>query len=284
MDESLYRNAKLRLSIPLFFFAGILPIAIEEVLRGDQLLRDDSSMLSLAFFLSGYLILFVCYWLCWCRSHTLRTAFGQFPATDARTKLLLLVPALFAISMFTVYLVFYPLSISHPQWVESWLLDMPEILRPMDEIRDIRYNVANILAVVVFAPVVEEFVFRGFLLGRMQKKFGLKPAMVLSSILFAILHGEILGAFIFGIFMCLLRYQYRSLWAPTIVHMANNLLVTLIVFIDQILLANHYEYTIEEFQSYWWIGVIGMIYGVPALFYYYRRYLSQVMMAQSHVI
>ncbi len=91
------------------------------------------------------------------------------------------------------------------------------------------FRMLTILLAVVLAPVMEEIVFRGLLLNRMMVKVGVQRAVIFSSLLFGLLHGEaFLGATLFGIVMCLLYLHSESLWAPTLVHIANNGIAVLI--------------------------------------------------------
>lgn len=76
------------------------------------------------------------------------------------------------------------------------------------------------------APMVEEIVFRGYLLWRLNFKLGIKKAIIISSIIFGVLHLQnVFGATIFGIAMCLLYIRTQSLIVPIAVHMISNLLV-----------------------------------------------------------
>ena len=281
MNTQIYQQARLRFTLPVFLVGLLIPVIIGDLIFSDELTADDSSVTSIAIFLSGPLIIFLLFWVIWCRNHKPQVVLGSIPTASERRTLYWLSLSLIVISIFSLYLLYYPLSIFYPSFVESWLLDTPEILRPMDEAQNIRYNLANIVAVVLLAPVMEEFIFRGFLLGRLQQKFNAWPAIIISSLVFALLHEEVLGAFIFAVFMCLIRYKYHSLIAPMIVHIAHNLIIIVVIYVDEFLLENSYENTIEEFQRYWWLGLIGLIYGAPALYHYYRRHLSQVVIQRT---
>ena len=83
-------------------------------------------------------------------------------------------------------------------------------------------GVAILLAVFI-APIMEEFVFRGMILNRLIVKIGVQKAVIISSIIFGALHGEaIVGASLFGVVMGLLYLHTQSLWAPILLHVANN--------------------------------------------------------------
>ncbi len=90
-------------------------------------------------------------------------------------------------------------------------------------------NIYYFICVVIFAPFVEELIFRDILLNRLNKKFGIKKAILYSSIVFGILHIElaIIGAVIFGIIACILYLKYENILIPMTVHFINNFIVSL---------------------------------------------------------
>jgi hypothetical protein len=84
---------------------------------------------------------------------------------------------------------------------------------------------------VVLAPLVEETLFRGILLNRWATKWGIKRAIAVSALTFAILHVDLIGAFVFGVCMSLLYLRTSSLWPPIIVHASYNAMVTAVMLI-----------------------------------------------------
>jgi len=82
------------------------------------------------------------------------------------------------------------------------------------------------LILAFMAPICEEILFRGFLLGRFTYKFGLKRAIVFSSICFGVLHiTNVFGATMLGIISCLLYLKTKSLLPSIIAHLINNIIV-----------------------------------------------------------
>ncbi|WP_255261883.1 CPBP family intramembrane glutamic endopeptidase [Bacillus thuringiensis] len=76
------------------------------------------------------------------------------------------------------------------------------------------------------APICEEILFRGFILSRFTYKFGLKKAVIFSSICFGVLHlSNVFGTTIFGIISCLMYLKTKSLFPSIIAHMVNNIIV-----------------------------------------------------------
>lgn len=89
----------------------------------------------------------------------------------------------------------------------------------------LQFLISSIITAVI-APITEEIIFRGYLLNRLSFKLGVKKAIIISSIIFGILHLQsALGATIMGISMCILYIKTKSLIVPTIVHMVSNIFV-----------------------------------------------------------
>lgn len=85
-------------------------------------------------------------------------------------------------------------------------------------------NFMDFLIAVIMAPIVEEFLFRGVMLHRFTIKWGIKWAILGSSIIFGLLHKDFIGAFIFAVVMCILYIKTSSILVPIVAHMINNLL------------------------------------------------------------
>ncbi|MBK5347143.1 CPBP family intramembrane metalloprotease [Bacillus sp. TH22] len=85
--------------------------------------------------------------------------------------------------------------------------------------------VFQFIMVVFIAPIVGEFVFRGFLLQRFAAKWGTSIAMVVVALLFGCLHVDFLGAVVFSIVLSIVYIRTKSLLMPIAIHMLNNALV-----------------------------------------------------------
>ena len=82
---------------------------------------------------------------------------------------------------------------------------------------------------VLGAPIMEELLFRAIIFKRISRKFNIYLAMILSSLIFGLLHIElaVIGAFLFGIACCILYTKYKNILIPMTVHFLNNLLAFL---------------------------------------------------------
>lgn len=79
----------------------------------------------------------------------------------------------------------------------------------------------------VLAAAMEELLFRGVLLARWERRWGPVRAAVASSLCFGVLHLDLLGAFAFGMVMCVLYLRTRSLLVPILCHSLNNAVIAL---------------------------------------------------------
>lgn len=77
----------------------------------------------------------------------------------------------------------------------------------------------------VAAPIGEELFFRGVLYTFIRERWGVWPAVSISSLIFAVVHGDVavgVSALALGVIFALLFEYSRSLWAPVLAHVINN--------------------------------------------------------------
>ena len=89
-----------------------------------------------------------------------------------------------------------------------------------------------VLVIAVLTPLWEEVLFRGAVLDGLSRRVRPFTAIILSAALFAAVHLVLVGfayLFMLGVTLAWLRRFHRNLWAPVLLHAANNALVTLVV-------------------------------------------------------
>lgn len=178
-------------------------------------------------------------------------------------------------SIATAFVLFYPLSFIFPRFVEYWYIDLPPIIY-FDLLHyPFLPNILGFTSLCVFAPVLEEYAFRGVLLGRWSEKWGKWYGVLASSLLFSLVHPDPIGAFAFGIGMCFLYLKTQSLLLPIVCHSFNNFVVWLIDLGFVVYEGpDYYYYTLEQFQEEWYIGlvfvIIALVWGVT----YFNRLKS----------
>ena len=116
------------------------------------------------------------------------------------------------------------------RWGES---SIPELVYYVD---DSEYDVIRALSfvsIVIVAPVVEEILFRGYILDAIRELHGDVVAVLGSSVLFGLLHIEpyvvgmaTLGGIVYGI----VRIRSGSLWPCIVSHMVWNFLAFLYIW------------------------------------------------------
>lgn len=188
---------------------------------------------------------------------------------QVRVYLLLGVP-LIGISVAGLYAVYLPISYVKPE-ITAWMLDSPTIIWWRADFDAVLASCVNAFVVVVLGPILEEVLFRGFLLNRIWTKLGPGWATFISSLLFAALHVDPIGAFIFGIIAALIYMRTGSLAGPILIHIANNGLLVLAFVAEGLLFGDIAVWDVAQFRSYWWWAPIGGAIGIPWLIWFYRR-------------
>lgn len=91
---------------------------------------------------------------------------------------------------------------------------------------------------LLFAPIYEEIIFRGFLIIGLSKIYSFRKAIIISCLLFGIWHLKnvfslsalelfqqvVYAAFIIGPILCWVTWKTRSIWPGVIIHYGNNLI------------------------------------------------------------
>lgn len=179
--------------------------------------------------------------------------------------LIALVIFILLFSLGSAQLFYYFLSFSHPAFVESHLqhnlfLSSSETFYPE------LYNFLTLIAVLIVAPITEEFIFRGILLHRWAAKWGMTPGLLISALLFGLLHSNVIGLFVFGLMMALLYLKTRSLFVPIACHALNNFLAVVLEVVSSSPVA-----VLEQLHTYWWIGLVYLVLSAPCLIWFIYR-------------
>jgi membrane protease YdiL (CAAX protease family) len=107
---------------------------------------------------------------------------------------------------------------------------------PMEELFKYPHTAMMFVAMSVFvAPLVEETLFRGYLYPLLARSFGVAPAILLTGVLFGLMHGAQLGwtwglvamLTLVGIIFTLVRARTGTVVASFMMHLGYNLLISL---------------------------------------------------------
>ncbi|QDU50542.1 CPBP family intramembrane glutamic endopeptidase [Gimesia panareensis] len=119
---------------------------------------------------------------------------------------------------------------------EGWSLFADQIpilqrfneMQTMEIVKDMAENNSLwslVLVIAVFPAIGEELIFRGMIGRGLIARWGLVPGIVITSIMFGIVHthpAHIIAVIPLGMFMHYVYYVTRSFWAPILVHFMNN--------------------------------------------------------------
>ncbi|MDW3194680.1 MAG: type II CAAX endopeptidase family protein [Cytophagales bacterium] len=109
------------------------------------------------------------------------------------------------------------------------LIPMPDAFKELFEDL-LKRDLFTFLTIVIAAPILEEFVFRGIVLEGFLKNYDAKKSIIWSAVLFGAVHlnpWQFIGAGILGAYIGWVYYRTRSLIPCIIIHMVNNLIAFL---------------------------------------------------------
>lgn len=105
---------------------------------------------------------------------------------------------------------------------EKWLMDYAAASEDVTG----TLSAVALISTVLVAPIVEEILFRGIILSRLRKAMPVAPAILLSALVFGLMHGQILwiayAAFL-GIILALVAIRTKSILATILLHVTFNL-------------------------------------------------------------
>jgi len=258
--------------VGIFIVSFVTVYAVVEFLWVETLVITIAPLPEAVTLVSVYLLLAFLLWLvCLKLGIVHQVSLGERPSWRQAWSYISLAVPLIGTSLFFLYVVFLPLSYAYPEFVEWWLLDEPPLIWWYLDTRAISASVINVVLLVVIVPVVEEVLFRGFLLNRWWRKYSLWRGVIFSSLAFAILHIDIIGGVIFGVLLALIYVKTKSLVGPIIVHMANNGLVVALLLAEGVVTGSIEPPTLAEFQAHWWFAPLGAAIGIPWLIWFTRR-------------
>ncbi len=112
-------------------------------------------------------------------------------------------------------------------------LPMPEFMQKIFLEFANQNGVFSFMTIVIVAPVMEELIFRGIILEGLLQRYSPLKSILLSSILFGIVHlnpWQFISAIIVGSFSGWVYYRTRKLSLSILIHLANNLFAFLGMF------------------------------------------------------
>ncbi|TKG91460.1 CPBP family intramembrane metalloprotease [Puteibacter caeruleilacunae] len=141
------------------------------------------------------------------------------PKSNNSIQLLLLIIAFISIKIVRIPLNDLTILMRNLQAIELFTVSfsMPSVDAP--------FLISNIHG-VIFAPILEELLFRGLFLKKFLEQYSVMKAILLSSLLFALAHfrlNDIIPLFMGGIFYGIVFYKMKSLYYAIAFHAISNL-------------------------------------------------------------
>ncbi len=214
-------------------------------------------------------------WMAWLggrRGVALGQVLGAFPPSHPWFQLIAIVLGILGFSLGSFILSASGLALVAPGAVESLLQDISgQPVVPSQG--DAGLRLLSIVTLVVVAPIVEEMFFRGLLLQRWAVKWGIRPAILVSSLLFGCLHANPVGLTMFGLLMAVIYIRSRQLWVTILAHSLNNSIAVLLSEFSAGGQATGQaaELTLKTLQDGWLIGLVLVGVTLPGLMVYLYR-------------
>jgi membrane protease YdiL (CAAX protease family) len=184
---------------------------------------------------------------------SIRGLVGHVPGGYNWWPLVLMAIAAVIYSLGTLPVVWYPLAQWAPDLVEQFLTE------PVAGSR-----VHFFVSAVVLAPIIEETIFRGLLFSRLTKKWGMTRAMIVSSVLFGLLHPDPVGKFVFGFVACVLYVHTQTLILPIVLHALHNGIVFAFTFVES---DGGLAYSSPDYWGQFaYEGLVAMLVASPVVF------------------
>lgn len=220
----------------------------------------------------------LCGWFIW-RLHSLGAKValltGKLPQRMGWLRLLGLTIATLVTSLGAFMLFAYLWYVISPDSIQQLVNGMSNLkasLQPSDSAWPNLTRVLTFITLIIVAPLTEEFIFRGILLQRWATKWNCAIALLLSSLLFGILHLNFIGAGILGLVAGVLYYKTKSLWAPVALHAINNTIASLglVVPVRSVTEAGSSQ-NVEVIFQQGWFGLIGLALAMPWIIKFLRQ-------------
>jgi len=148
-------------------------------------------------------------------------------------------------------LLVYFLPMIWPSLAKEWLA--------VEEISELQ-----IFFLIVLVPPIEELFFRGILIHRWAGKWDIKRAVFASTIIFAVLHKNMIGALAYGFVLAVLYIRTRTLIVPLVCHILINALAVGMSIVES-------ELPVTTANSELLSSVLCLILSIPWLIYFMRK-------------
>lgn len=160
----------------------------------------------------------------------------------------------------------------------SGIIPEPEgLMKALEEM--MQYPVLAFFTIAIMAPVLEEILFRGIILDGYLKNYNPAKSIVISALLFALIHGNIaqgIGAFVMGIVVGVLYWRTQSLLLCIGLHFVNNFTAALFIVLDpeSIYSTQTFRESIGDDTTYWLVYAVGCLLMMFGGWYLWKNYVN----------
>ncbi|PPK48114.1 CPBP family intramembrane glutamic endopeptidase [Clostridium algidicarnis] len=120
--------------------------------------------------------------------------------------------------------------------IMNYLASKSKMLHYIKEIASQTNPYLLVLEITLIGPIIEEILFRGIILNGLLKKYSPAKAILFSSLLFSLIHGnlpQMFNALFFGILLGLIYIKTKSLYAVTFTHIIANTLSIILSVLEE---------------------------------------------------
>jgi membrane protease YdiL (CAAX protease family) len=170
----------------------------------------------------------------------------------------------------TVFMCGFIILSSEINNILEYFLPMPGFLQETFEtMLDNKYIIIPVLFVGVAPAFVEEILFRGIILNGFKENYSHKKAIIVSSLLFGIVHlnpWQFVSAFIIGMASAWVCLKIKALTLSIYMHLFNNIAAVLLFKSRDIVLIKGFNtgYFEQSFQPLWFdaLGIVLVAIGI----------------------
>lgn len=120
--------------------------------------------------------------------------------------------------------------------IMNYLASKSKMLHYIKEIASQTNPYLLVLEITLIGPIIEEILFRGIILNGLLKKYSPAKAILFSSLLFSLIHGnlpQMFNALFFGILLGLIYIKTKSLYAVIFTHIIANTLSIILSALEE---------------------------------------------------
>lgn len=217
------------LVISAYMFVCGIQLGVESAVSGAELdadamavamTEDVYSNLNLILIIAGCLTILLLWIVFRCRKKKL------LAETGIRTFSIKYVPVIALLGIGLAAVVTFVLGMLPEEMLEAYAEESQYITGS-----DTGITLTVILSNMIIAPVVEELIFRGLILSRLKRAVPVVWAVVISSAIFGLAHGQIIWmayAFVLGVVLSVVAIRTESVAAAILLHAVFNVFGTVI--------------------------------------------------------